>query len=151
MSFKYFKPKHLLLCVSLSALLVSPVSYAQRFVQDENLNQGGTTLTEKEKQERKLKNVAAINGVLVGYGLSCEIPKEQVERLHNRFMYLVHALKDKSNQDLMQTEYEDQLGIAKEKGPSYSQTDCNYIKEEYNKIISEMDKEAELAKSSRKE
>lgn len=92
---------------------------------------------EDEKNINKLINIASINGLIVGYGMYCKLPEEQIEEIHNHFINISKNFKQDAKVFLMKN-YEEKVAISRDKGPSYSNTDCKHIANEYSKILTHL-------------
>ena len=134
----------------LFSMLVFPnSSYAQKFIRDENSptassnsNSGGAK-DEKKSITNQLSNIASINGLLVGYGFYCNINPDSVKVLHSKYFETVARIGDDEYKKLATDEYESKVKIAREKGPEFSQTNCEFVVGEYKKIMNLVNKNAD--------
>ena len=90
---------------------------------------------QKKSLDNQVINIASINGLLVGYGFYCSINPENIKVLHNKYFETVARINNPEYQEMAREEYEKKVKIARQYGPSYSGTNCEFIIAEYKKIM----------------
>ncbi len=79
----------------------------------------------------------------MGYGFYCNINPDSVKVLHTKYFETVARITDEEYKKLATDEYEAKVKIAREKGPEFSQTNCEFVVGEYKKIMNLINKNAD--------
>ncbi len=122
----------------------TPTAYAQKFIREEGSSSSSATPKgDKQSITNQISNIASINGLLVGYGFYCNINPDSVKVLHTKYFETVARITDEEYKKLATDEYEAKVKIAREKGPEFSQTNCEFVVGEYKKIMNLINKNAD--------
>src|SRR6476646_9457241 len=76
------------------------------------------------KIQTELLNVSSINGLLVGYAFYCQQPEDNIKLMNSYFNNMISHINDEDIKKEMQSNYEDKVKTARDKGPTFSGTDC---------------------------
>lgn len=139
MMFNIYRIKKTFLVVCASLLSFS--SFAQEISLKNNSNSATNQVPSKSVagtgargSENQIKNIASVNGLIVGYAIYCSIDPQKSKLIHDKFYALVAKAQSSSVQEVMVSEYEQKVKLARQNGPSYSGVDCAHIVKEVQKI-----------------
>lgn len=84
---------------------------------------------------KNIKGITAYNATIIGYGMYCNFPKDEVQLINAQFIAILNQVKLSSKDyDDTKSYFFDTLKTAKERGPSNSNMSCSQFQTEFDKI-----------------
>lgn len=120
--------------IILSTILLSNLAYAQIILPE---NKSIIKKQEIKKEFLEIMGYARYNSTIIGYAISCGLPKEDNKIIYNNYFKSVenYSLTEEEKSQIG-INFDETLKLAKEKGPTNSSLTCETFKVQFDKIVS---------------